>query len=361
MEPRFFLTWLECRTRFRRLAAQAGAALEAHPLAVRGPSGEALSLDVARLGAARARRVLAVQSGTHGIEGYFGSAVQQEWLAGVPRRPALPDDVAVLLVHAVNPWGMAWWRRQNESNVDLNRNFVDFGRPLPRRPDYAALHPLLCPPALDEASERAFRAEAGRLATEKGLPWLARVLTEGQYEEPDGLYYGGARPEASNTLLRRIWREHVGRARESLLLDLHTGFGGFGECTLISAHPARSEEQRWLERAFAGFRIEVTADAQDPATPHKHGQIPGGVRTEIPGVALRAATLEIGTYGEERMLQAERHEHWLHVFGDRESARGEAIAWEHRECSCPDDEAWRAQALAHGIRAIETGLRALGG
>lgn len=360
MEPRFFLTYGECRARFLRLAQRAEATLESHPLEARGPAGEALAIDVARLGPLGARRLLAIQSGTHGIEGFAGSAIQQDFLAAWRTRPAPPDDLAVLLVHAVNPWGMAWWRRQNESNVDLNRNFVDFSAPRPRRPDYAALHPLLCPASIDDSSERSFLREMYRLVAEKGLPWVAKVVTEGQYEAPDGLYYGGARPEVSNAIVRRIWRGHAGAAQEALLVDLHTGFGGFGECTLLSAHPQQSPEQRWIERAFAGFRIEVTEDSPDPATPRKHGQLAMGIRDEIPGVAFRSVTVEIGTYGDERMLQAERHEHWLHRHGERASAQGDAIAREHRECSCPDDDGWRERTLDHGRAVIAAGLRALG-
>ena len=33
-------------------------------------------------------------------------------------------DHAVIFVHTINPYGMAWWRRFNENNVDLNRNFL---------------------------------------------------------------------------------------------------------------------------------------------------------------------------------------------------------------------------------------------
>ena len=37
----------------------------------------------------------------------------------------MPEDVAIVLVHALNPFGFAWRRRWNENNVDLNRNFLD--------------------------------------------------------------------------------------------------------------------------------------------------------------------------------------------------------------------------------------------
>ena len=42
----------------------------------------------------------------------------------------------------MNPWGMAWLRRENESNVDLNRNFS------PLNEEYIGCHehyPILNP------------------------------------------------------------------------------------------------------------------------------------------------------------------------------------------------------------------------
>ena len=50
--------------------------------------------------------------------------------------PPLSEHDAVVLVHVLNPYGMAWLRRFNENNVDLNRNFRDAG-------DYVP-NPLLC-------------------------------------------------------------------------------------------------------------------------------------------------------------------------------------------------------------------------
>lgn len=44
------------------------------------------------------------------------------------------------MIHLINPWGTAWSRRVNEDNVDLNRNFVDWKRAVPRNERYAPLH-----------------------------------------------------------------------------------------------------------------------------------------------------------------------------------------------------------------------------
>ena len=117
--------YVDARERFRTLASRRGFALESyeHP-AENGPQGETLSCDVARLGPSDAERVILISSGAHGVEGFCGSGCQAELLAS-GLLDGLPGDTAVVLVHAVNPYGFAWLRRTNEDNIDLNRNFVD--------------------------------------------------------------------------------------------------------------------------------------------------------------------------------------------------------------------------------------------
>lgn len=73
--------------------------------------------------------LLAHQSGVHGVEGFFGSAVQTAALRGIadgllPHLLPGPRDM-VLFVHGVNPFGMAMGRRYNELGVDLNRAAID--------------------------------------------------------------------------------------------------------------------------------------------------------------------------------------------------------------------------------------------
>lgn len=112
------------RDRFRATAHGAGVRLDSLPLAATGPADEALTIDVAWLGAGDARRILLHTSGLHGVEAFAGSAIQEALLACPP---PLPAGCALILVHILNPWGMAWLRRTDENNVDLNRNFLRQG------------------------------------------------------------------------------------------------------------------------------------------------------------------------------------------------------------------------------------------
>ena len=64
------------RDRFRQAASRLGWLLEAHPIEAAGPGGEELTIDVASSSTGDPERVLVVSSGIHGVEGFFGSAVQ---------------------------------------------------------------------------------------------------------------------------------------------------------------------------------------------------------------------------------------------------------------------------------------------
>ena len=102
-------------------------------------------MDVARDGHPSADKLLIVSSACHGVEGFCGSGVQVAALhdARVARARAR-RGVAVLYVHALNPYGFSHIRRTTHENVDLNRNFHDFtqaaaGQPgLPRAAPAAA-------------------------------------------------------------------------------------------------------------------------------------------------------------------------------------------------------------------------------
>lgn len=111
----------------------------------RGPFGESLTQDFAIIrspkGAGRPiRKVLVHSSGTHGVEGFAGSAIQiVRWMHteiylislcvfdphvlptldyfsmqrllrsfSTEIEPFLDEDTVVVMIHAVNPFGMAW-------------------------------------------------------------------------------------------------------------------------------------------------------------------------------------------------------------------------------------------------------------
>ncbi len=226
------------RVRFLDGAAQAEATVVSYEHPLTGLGGEALAVDVATIGADDASSVLLLVSGTHGVEGFTGSALQHHWLAHhADERPA---GVRVVLIHAFNPHGFAWVRRVNEDNVDLNRNFVDWGQPPPSNEDYGGIAHLLVPETWDDDTQESTTLGLLAYAEEVGFARLQEVVSAGQYSHPDGVFYGGSGPVWSHRWLSEHLRPIVGEATRVGIVDLHTGLGPWGHGELIS-HVGRDD------------------------------------------------------------------------------------------------------------------------
>jgi len=218
------------REAFRQAAGNAGSVLFALPLNEPGPHGEELTIDIAWLGSKQPSQVLLHLSGVHGVEGFVGSAIQCRVLANPP---SLPDDHAIVFVHVVNPWGMAWLRRTNENNVDLNRNFLTSDEPYRGAPDgYVQLDSLLNPKRVPRMLDL-FYSRCLFSIMRFGFANLKEAIASGQYEYPQGLFFGGTQLEPSARLLSDWLREHLTCAERIAAIDIHSGLGKSGEAVLF--------------------------------------------------------------------------------------------------------------------------------
>ena len=110
----FSLSYQIARNRFREAASALDARPEEFAIDSKGPGEEDLTIDVAHVGEARPGSAVVVSSGLHGIEGFFGSAIQLAWLTALKCGITLPKQSAIVLVHAMSPFGFAWLRRCDE-------------------------------------------------------------------------------------------------------------------------------------------------------------------------------------------------------------------------------------------------------
>jgi len=115
----------------------------------KGPDQVELAIDVAHVGVESSATQALIITGTHGIEGYCGSAILTNSLSSGEHR-RIAQDLAVLLIHVLNPWGMAYQSRTNENNIDLNRFSLDFIAARPKNDQYMALHSDICPQRWDD-------------------------------------------------------------------------------------------------------------------------------------------------------------------------------------------------------------------
>lgn len=335
------------RGRFRTAATAAGAALHAIALPAQGPRGETLGIDIAWVGAAHPRRVFLHTSGLHGVEAYTGSAVQLA-LLDAPTAPG-PDD-ALILVHVLNPYGMAWLRRTNENNVDLNRNFLLTGEPWSGVPDlYRTLDPLLNPASAP--SRDGFALRAATAAARYGFHRVKQAVAEGQYEFPRGLFFGGRELQAGPKLYTEWLRRHLGEANYVFALDLHTGLGRRGTDTVADAHgnaTPRDTLGAALERRFV--------DVDEPSVAYT---VRGGLGASLPIVLPQPRTdfvlQEIGTYPPLHVLHALREENRWHFFGDGSIVH--PAKQRLREALCPTAVEWRRRAVALGTALAQAAAR----
>ncbi len=99
---------------------------------------------------------------------------------------SVPDDLAVVLIHAINPYGFAWIRRVNEDNVDLNRNCIDFGAAIPENPGYdtAGRRARAAGPGTRQPSRRP-RPSCSSSPAEHGFDGLQDAVSHGPVPAPD--------------------------------------------------------------------------------------------------------------------------------------------------------------------------------
>jgi hypothetical protein len=305
--------------------------------------------------------MLVVSSGLHGVEGFAGSAIQHQLLAAQLESLDLPRDTSVLLLHALNPYGFAWVRRVNESNVDLNRNFLRHPEDHVPSPDYDRLYAAINPEALDDGAEQASRGIFRAFVAEHGMRRLQEVVSSGQYRHPSGMQFGGAREEASNQIARRIVREQV-RGRRVAWIDIHTGLGNYGDYVMLTA--LGTEEPRARRgRVWYGDTVQIVNDG-DAVTPMCNGSADLGLFGEFaPECAPTFFFQEFGTYDTVRVFRAMRADNWLEHHGGAESEQAQTIKQELLEVFRPADATWQRAILAAGARVLQQardGLTAVG-
>ncbi len=355
-ERHFSPSYAKARAQFLEAAASAGLSVQSHPHPLPGRDGELLAMDVVLQGAPDAPALLLVSSACHGVEGFCGSGVQTALLRDVGWREAVQaSGVAVLYVHALNPYGFSWWRRTTHENVDLNRNFHDFSRPLPANPAYDRIASLIVPDTWPPSAE--VNAAIARLMAEQGQRALQVAISSGQYAHADGLFYGGRAPSWSQVTLRQVLREHASRCRRLGWIDLHTGLGpsGVGERIFACRDDAAA-----LQRARRWWGEAVTSIYDGSSTSALlSGMMWMSAYEECPQAQYTGIALEYGTVPIMEMIQALRADQWLQNHPHADAAQRAAIKQQVRDTFYVDTPAWKRQVLEQAFDAARQGLNGL--
>ena len=217
----------DIRLHLQELSDGLGAEFASHPI----DESDGLYIDSFYLPSRDTQTNLVVlTTGVHGIEGYIGAAMLDVFFGEI--YPTLDhSDTGVLVVANVNPYGMKHLRRYNENNVDLNRNFIldwdSFDRA--SNQEYPKVDTFLGPSGkIGNAlwHEAGFYLSLAKTAITEGADTISDALLTGQYEYPQGVYYGGDGDESSTVYLKDVFARCLESRYENIVhIDIHSGYG----------------------------------------------------------------------------------------------------------------------------------------
>ncbi|AFY44242.1 DUF2817 domain-containing protein [Nostoc sp. PCC 7107] len=350
----FSPNYATARYRFCAAAQALGCQLETYSIDQTGPDEEDLTIDVAILGTSQPEQILVVSSGLHGVEGFFGSAVQcallEERLIGWSPSPR----TALVLLHALNPYGFAWGRRGNEENIDLNRNFLLPHEEYTGSPEkYGDLDTFFNPTSPPSPFEP-FLMKAIATIFRHGINSLINTLPVGQYDFPQGLFFGGNRPSKTYQILAAHLPRWIGNAKNVLHIDLHTGLGKKATYKLFINDLSDSASAQWLIEKFG-------ADVVEPYQPDgKMYKFRGGLGTwcqaMFPQCNYKFLTAEFGTYPVIQVVEALRAENRAHFYSLPEHPSKKWTRQRLAEVFAPADMTWRNMVVCRGLDLVEKAI-----
>jgi hypothetical protein len=338
--------------------------LDSHPL----KNHPALSIDWFWAEPRVKEHLIIVSTGEHGIEGYTGSAMLKLFMDDFAPR-VNPENTGLLLVHAINPWGMKYNRKVNENGVDLNRNFTYDGVFDPTsNPFFLKLKGLLAPdyPVRSfDLETLSFALRTVRALTTDGASALTYAALLGQYAEPKAMYYGGSIHEEGSVVMMELFRQALESYQTIIHLDIHSGYGPryLMSITVVPLEPLNSA----LLSAKFNYPLVLRGD-------HKEFYATHGDMTEyfyelrkdkFPDKHLFSCAFEFGTYGESliariRSLRTMVFESQLQAYGAKDPQAAEKIRREFQELYFPAEQKWREKAVADGRQAFQGILTAYG-
>lgn len=323
-----------------------------HPLT--GPDDEELYLDFFRLGqVALPKQILVLMSGTHGVEAFAGSAIQRHILSRLVKLLEQHQQLGLIIIHALNPWGFAWLRRYDHQGIDLNRNFVDFDLPLPENPTYDQIHLDLFP------STSTVQMDAlAHWRSQLGAQEFESIITRGQYSHHDGLFFGGFAASWSRQILEQVCNDKALQLADRIaVIDLHTGLGPFGHGEIINDHQPGSSGFEWAVRWY-GQRARSALLGESCSAP-KDGLL-DYFWHDLMGKRGCFVTLEYGTHSLDELIKVSYAEQQYHnSYGQQLQLRNieDPAVVKFRDFFYPQDKHWQEKVLTQAQEIIALAVR----
>lgn len=309
------------------------------------------------------KNLLVMISGTHGIEGFTGSAVQR-WLLD---QKIDDEKTAILMIHGFNLYGFKNFRRVNENNIDLNRNFIlSRGQFKVDDKSYAELDSLLnpkSPPEVNFYSRYSFILKSVFNIAKYSLESLRSSILKGQYSFPNGVFYGGNKTQIQGMLITDLVQTYMKPYKKILLIDLHTGYGERAKLHLL-AGKASDGNSIILQKIFNADEIDFSDKnkfyaVEGEMLAYFANKIKLKVNAELAAVVFEYGTLDtqktLGSIESLRRVVLENQN--FHFPAAPDTSR--KIKTLYREMFYPSDKNWRRAVLQQTSEKMTAILRYL--
>ena len=184
-------------------------------------------------------------------------------------------------------------------------------------------------------------------------------MSGGQYDYPDGLFFGGRALSWSAQTWREIVEAHCRGAERVAHLDFHTGLGDYGACEIISVEGA---DGAGAERAALWYGDDVRSpERNDSLSAVVTGTMENGFNGIAQETEVTTVALEYGTKPVYEVLEALRADNWLHLHGDPASEEGRAIKRQIRDAFYGDEPEWKRMIWNKAVRVVRQAAAGLAG
>lgn len=315
------------------------------------------------------KNLVVLTTGVHGIEGYIGSVMLDVFWQEI--YPDLnKENTGVLVIANVNPYGMKHHRRYNENNVDLNRNFIidweAFDTTVNK--DYPKVDQFLGPQKkMGNAlwHEAGFYASMVKEVVANGADSISNALLGGQYEYPQGVYYGGAGDEQSTTYVKDVFEWTLGDSQyENVVhIDVHSGYGPrYNMVIFNSVYETMNEAET---KALFGYDNVISYDSESfYATTGDTTDFYYRLKEQMGSeTALFSTCFEFGTIGDSfldsiismKYTIEENQDYW---YPTTDKVMNAIVKERYQELFYPTEMEWREKTVADFAAAAKGVLNA---
>jgi hypothetical protein len=286
--------------------------------------------------------LIVVLSGTHGVEGYFGSLALRRIFSelGTMSLNGFPN---MMFVHALNCFGMAWYRRANFNNVDLNRNGC--GKVFDKNPDFDQIKPYF---ELTSSISRKlfFLKSIPKITRTWGAAKTLQVTCQGQSHYPDSLFYTGTQFQPELVHLMSAIKSQFKNLNRIWVIDFHTGLGRFMQESLI-LEDSRKVDPQMMTALYD--RNNVTLENNEFFY-EVNGSISEAFRIHFPECSTHYVCAEYGTQNSFKVIEALAAENMF--FRNFDYKLDQRISNQMLDCFFPDSESWRQVCVQYGLQAF---------